>query len=133
MGKKSIEHTINEESRYLLDGFADQDGQPFDPARLVNNASSNIICKICFGYRFDYSDPKFTEFNAMTKEQLSSNGPGNVVNMFSWIIRTPFYARVRETNQFLKDFLFGLVQVRIMSIHALCLNPLYWLTLWLHW
>lgn len=111
MGKKSIEHSINEESRYLLDGFADRKGKPFDPAHLVNNAVSNIICKVCFGYRFDYSDPKFAELIGRLREQLSQNGPTSAFNIFEWVLHTPLMNRSIGNARNIFDFVRGIIQV----------------------
>ena len=117
MGKKSIEHSINEEARNLLDCFADQAGKPFDPTHLVNNAVSNIICKICFGYRFNYSDPKFAELIARLRENLTAVGPASLTNSFAWLLYTPFYSHVLENIKFMKEFIQGIIQVR--NIHCL--------------
>ncbi|XP_071805890.1 cytochrome P450 2U1-like [Asterias amurensis] len=110
MGKKSIEHSINEESRYLLDVFADRKGKPFDPAHLVNNAVSNIICKVCFGYRFDYSDPKFAELIGRLREQLSQNGPTSAFNIFEWVLHTPLMNRSIGNARKTFDFVRGIIQ-----------------------
>ncbi len=111
MGKKSIEHSINKESRYLLDGFAGQEGKPFDPAHLVNNAVSNIICKICFGNRFDYSDLKFAELIGGLRELLSQHGPASFIALFKWILYTPLLARRKRNYKMLNDFIQGIVEV----------------------
>ena len=106
MGKKSIEHSINEESRYLLDGFADKQGKPFDATHLINNAVSNIICKICFGYRFDYSDPKFAELIAILGEQLSDSS-----SLFANFKSAASEARTKRNAEFIIDFVRKIVQV----------------------
>ncbi|XP_072175490.1 cytochrome P450 2J4-like [Diadema setosum] len=61
MGKKSLQHSINQEARILAEAMAGYNGSPFNPALVINNAVSNIICAINFGHRFEYSDPKFKE------------------------------------------------------------------------
>ncbi|XP_071482210.1 cytochrome P450 2J4-like [Diadema antillarum] len=61
MGKKSLQHSINQEARILAETMAGYNGSPFNPALVINNAVSNIICTITFGHRFEYSDPKFKE------------------------------------------------------------------------
>ncbi|XP_062919619.1 cytochrome P450 2C15-like isoform X3 [Mobula hypostoma] len=59
MGKKSIEERIQEEAQFLVTSFGDKKGQPFNPNFLVRSATSNIICSITFGKRFDYEDKQF--------------------------------------------------------------------------
>ncbi|XP_013766107.1 cytochrome P450 2J2-like [Pundamilia nyererei] len=59
LGKKRMEQCICEEIRYLQEEIEQEKGEPFDPVPFLNNAVSNIICKIVFGRRFDYSDHNF--------------------------------------------------------------------------
>ncbi|XP_022084337.1 cytochrome P450 2U1-like [Acanthaster planci] len=73
MGKRSVEHKINEEARYLLESFDARRDKPFDPEHDILNAVSNIICMITFGYRFEYSDPKFAQLIKLIKTNLSSS------------------------------------------------------------
>ncbi|XP_022099105.1 cytochrome P450 2U1-like isoform X2 [Acanthaster planci] len=73
MGKRSVEHKINEEARYLLDSFDGRRDKPFDPEHDILNAVSNIICTISFGYRFEYSDPKFAYLIKSVKTTVASS------------------------------------------------------------
>merc|ERR1712212_377764 len=59
MGKSSLEESLYEECRYLQEEIENENGEPFNPASLLNNAVSNIICRLVFGKRFDYSDHNF--------------------------------------------------------------------------
>ncbi|KAM4548390.1 cytochrome P450 2J2-like [Odontesthes bonariensis] len=59
LAKSSMEQSICEESRHLQEAMKKEEGEPFDPAPLLNNAVSNIICRIVFGRRFDYDDHNF--------------------------------------------------------------------------
>ncbi|MEQ2178636.1 hypothetical protein GOODEAATRI_016158 [Goodea atripinnis] len=56
LAKGSMEENICQESRHLQEAMEKEEGKPFDPVPLLNNAVSNIICQIVFGRRFDYSD-----------------------------------------------------------------------------
>ncbi|XP_072919914.1 cytochrome P450 2C19-like isoform X2 [Hemitrygon akajei] len=56
MGKKSIEERIQEEAQFLVTSFRNKKGEPFNPNFLLRGATSNIICSITFGKRFDYED-----------------------------------------------------------------------------
>uniref|UniRef100_A0A8C0GK01 unspecific monooxygenase n=1 Tax=Chelonoidis abingdonii TaxID=106734 RepID=A0A8C0GK01_CHEAB len=59
MGKKSIEERILEEAHFLMERLKNTHGRPFDPTLFLNHATSNVICSIVFGDRFDYEDKKF--------------------------------------------------------------------------
>ncbi|KAM9763025.1 cytochrome P450 2J6-like isoform 2-T2 [Menidia menidia] len=59
LARSSMEQSICEESRHLQEEMKKKEGEPFDPAPLLNSAVSNIICQIVFGRRFDYNDRNF--------------------------------------------------------------------------
>ncbi|NWV99011.1 CP2J2 protein, partial [Machaerirhynchus nigripectus] len=59
LGKRSLEERIQEECRYLVDVFRDEQGNPFNPQFKVTNAVSNVICSLIFGNRFEYDDEDF--------------------------------------------------------------------------
>ncbi|XP_067319254.1 cytochrome P450 2C19-like [Anolis sagrei] len=84
MGKKSIEERIQEETRYLLEKFHDTKGQPFDPHNLLSCATSNVICSIVFGKRYEYNDEKFQTLIAVTDENnvLFNSLWGQLYNTF---------------------------------------------------
>ena len=59
MGKLSLEVRIQDEIAHLLKYIESKGGEPFDPALILTNSVSNIICSIVFGQRFDYEDQQF--------------------------------------------------------------------------
>ncbi|XP_072047419.1 cytochrome P450 2J4-like [Amphiura filiformis] len=61
VGKKSFEHQIATESEYLMKEISSLQGKPFDPTHFFSNATSNIICSVVLGKRFDYDDPEFKQ------------------------------------------------------------------------
>ncbi|XP_051855523.1 cytochrome P450 2J4-like [Antechinus flavipes] len=61
LGKKTLEDRIKVEAKYLAEAIGEEKGQPFDPHFAINNAVSNIICSVTFGYRFEYHDAQFRE------------------------------------------------------------------------
>ncbi|XP_032081240.1 cytochrome P450 2J5-like [Thamnophis elegans] len=61
LGKKSIEHQIEDVAQTLVGIFRQTKGQPFDPSIPVLNAVSNIICALSFGYQFAPEDKNFQE------------------------------------------------------------------------
>ncbi|XP_051899997.1 uncharacterized protein LOC127586235 [Pristis pectinata] len=59
MGKRSIEEKIQEEAQFLVTAIRNKKENPFHPDFLLRCATSNIICSIVFGERFEYGDKKF--------------------------------------------------------------------------
>ncbi|XP_060703981.1 cytochrome P450 2D14-like isoform X2 [Hemiscyllium ocellatum] len=74
LGKRSLEARILEEAKFLNKQFENAKGLPFDPHISLNNATSNIICSIIFGERFDYQDEKFHKFLHYLSEDLALEG-----------------------------------------------------------
>ncbi|KAL7991087.1 hypothetical protein Chor_014517 [Crotalus horridus] len=59
LGKKSIEHQIQDTAQTLVESFRETKGQPFDPSIPVINAVSNVICALSFGHQFAPEDENF--------------------------------------------------------------------------
>jgi len=74
MGKSSLEESLYEECHYLQDEIGNENGKPFNPASLLNNAVSNIICRMVFGKRFDYSDHDFQTLLNNVSEAIQLEG-----------------------------------------------------------
>ncbi|XP_069089270.1 cytochrome P450 2D14-like [Pleurodeles waltl] len=72
LGKKSLEERIREEAGFLCSEFASEEGHPFDPHFVINNAVSNVICSITFGDRFEYVDNKFRRLLHLFEESLKA-------------------------------------------------------------
>lgn len=72
LGKKSLENRVIEEARYLCSAFKSEEGCPFDPHHFINNASSNVICSITFGDRFEYNDKTFHRLLDLLKQHMEA-------------------------------------------------------------
>ncbi|XP_070609851.1 cytochrome P450 2J2-like [Erythrolamprus reginae] len=59
LGKKSIEHQIEDTAQTLVGIFRETKGQPFDPSFSVLNVVSNVICALSFGHQFSAEDEEF--------------------------------------------------------------------------
>ncbi|XP_077204278.1 cytochrome P450 2J2-like [Paroedura picta] len=59
LGKKGVEHQIEEEAQQLVQAFTLTKGQPFDPAMPITISVSNVISAVACGYRFSPEDKEF--------------------------------------------------------------------------
>ncbi|KAM3834576.1 cytochrome P450 2J5-like [Vipera latastei] len=59
LGKKSVEHRLEEVAQMLVEVFRQTKEQPFDPSFPVINAVSNVICALSFGHQFAPEDENF--------------------------------------------------------------------------
>ncbi|XP_060540914.1 cytochrome P450 2J2-like [Pantherophis guttatus] len=59
LGKKSIEHLLQDRAQTLVEMFRQTRGEPFDPSFPVLNAVSNVIFTLSFGGQFPPEDENF--------------------------------------------------------------------------
>ncbi|XP_061703280.1 cytochrome P450 2K1-like isoform X2 [Syngnathoides biaculeatus] len=91
MGKRLAEEKILEECRHLIPIIESHKGQPFDTTSPLSHATSNIICNIVYGNRFEYSDRRFVTMVKRTNENVRLSGSFQIqlYNMFprllSWV------------------------------------------------
>ncbi|XP_063793878.1 cytochrome P450 2A4-like [Pseudophryne corroboree] len=84
MGKRSIEERIQEEARCLGETFMKKKGTPFNPEYQLLQATSNVICSIVFGERFDYEDKKFLTLLSHIRDSihLFNSRYGQLIGLF---------------------------------------------------
>nr|XP_060623357.1 cytochrome P450 2C21-like [Anolis sagrei ordinatus] len=89
VGKKNVEGQIEEESQQLVEYFAREKGQPFDPALPITNSICNVICAMTFGYRFPPEDETFKELiNAVEFTlKIARNLFYVLYEMFPWLMK----------------------------------------------
>ena len=93
-----------------MESFESKREKPFDPERDVLNAVSNIICTISFGYRFEYSDPKFARLIKFVKSNLST-ASFKRLGLFQYIFSRSETVERRKRMQSIKNFIQGIIQV----------------------
>ncbi|XP_072030468.1 cytochrome P450 2U1-like [Amphiura filiformis] len=77
-GRRCFEDKISTEASALIREFLKHGGKAFDPETLFPKATSNILCSVVFGKRFDYDDPEFERLLHITNRQIELIGPGLV-------------------------------------------------------
>ncbi|XP_047428367.1 cytochrome P450 2K1-like isoform X2 [Mugil cephalus] len=87
MGKKISEVKISGECHYLAQEFERHEGKPFNNARAIHFAASNIISAIIFGKRFEYNDPVFQTMVERDNETIHLTGSASIMiyNLFPWL------------------------------------------------
>ncbi|XP_035881463.1 cytochrome P450 2U1 isoform X2 [Phyllostomus discolor] len=104
LGKLSLEPKVIEEFKYVKAEMQKHGGDPFNPFPIVNNAVSNIICSMCFGQRFDYTNSEFKKMlDFMSRGlEICLNNQLQLVNICSWLYYLPF-GPFKELRQIEKD------------------------------
>ncbi|NWS40197.1 CP2J2 protein, partial [Probosciger aterrimus] len=74
LGKRGLEERIQEECRYIVEAFGEEQGNPFNPHYKITNAVSNVICSVIFGNRFDYHDEEFQNLLHLLNETFALHG-----------------------------------------------------------
>uniref|UniRef100_A0ABM5G419 Cytochrome P450 2J2-like n=1 Tax=Pogona vitticeps TaxID=103695 RepID=A0ABM5G419_9SAUR len=89
LGKKGMEHQIEEEALQLVEIFAKTKGQPFDPLLALTNAVSSLICVLAFGYRFSLEDEEFQKLVAAVDYLLKFGGSfvHGISEIFPWLMK----------------------------------------------
>ncbi|KAG1939524.1 cytochrome P450 2J3-like [Pimephales promelas] len=89
LGKKSLEPSISLECCILNEAISNEQGRPFNPRFLLNNAVSNVICVLVFGNRFEYSDHGFQSLLKNISEAIYLQGGvfAQLYNMFPCLMR----------------------------------------------
>uniref|UniRef100_A0A8C5J6G3 Uncharacterized protein n=1 Tax=Junco hyemalis TaxID=40217 RepID=A0A8C5J6G3_JUNHY len=68
MGKKGLEHRVQEEASHLVEFFGNLKGRPVDPSFPLFHSISNVICAVVFGYHFSDEDKTFHELIHATEK-----------------------------------------------------------------
>ncbi|XP_072041461.1 cytochrome P450 2U1-like [Amphiura filiformis] len=92
------------EVRQLAKKFANFDLRPFDPQEYLMCATSNVICSVIFGRRFEYDDEEFKHLLAILDTRLRLIGQGGLISAIP-ILRFLFYQSTQKNNEILLELL----------------------------
>ncbi|XP_028305279.1 cytochrome P450 2F2-like isoform X2 [Gouania willdenowi] len=89
MGKNSMENRIHGEIKFIIKSLERSIGDTLSPQVMFHNASSNIICQVLFGTRFDYDDTFIkTVVQCFTENAKLASGPWSMLYDSLPIIRS---------------------------------------------
>ncbi|XP_072045012.1 cytochrome P450 2J4-like [Amphiura filiformis] len=71
---KEVLRNIVEEAEFLAKEISSLNGKAFNPCDYFSNATSNVICAVVFGKRFEYSDISFKHFMRIINENAQTAG-----------------------------------------------------------
>ncbi|KAM9279277.1 cytochrome P450 2J4-like [Morus bassanus] len=88
LGKRGLEHRVQEEAHYLVDFFASMKGKPLDPSFPLIHSVSNVICAVVFGHRFSREDETFHELLRDTERLFKFAGSfiHHLYEIFPWLM-----------------------------------------------
>jgi len=109
LGKTSLEDRIIDEAHVLCKAIENFEDKPFSIHRIYNQATSNIICSVVFGKRFDYSDVSFQNINDDITQLVLKAGIGRPDNHMPWLrFLPPFraaYDELKNLSDTFKDYI----------------------------
>ncbi|KAL2089548.1 hypothetical protein ACEWY4_014236 [Coilia grayii] len=111
VGKKTLEHSIQQESQWLCDALQTERGLPFNPHYVLTNAVANIICTLVFGHRFDYNDHHFQDMLKCSDDvfQLPMTVWGRLYNQWPTLMQylpgghQSAFANLARVKEFIKQ------------------------------
>uniref|UniRef100_A0ABM5G427 Cytochrome P450 2J2-like n=1 Tax=Pogona vitticeps TaxID=103695 RepID=A0ABM5G427_9SAUR len=74
LGKKGMEHLVEDEGQQLVEVFTRAKGQPFNPTLPITNSVCNLMCAMAYGCRFSVEDKAFLELMDAIRITLEFGG-----------------------------------------------------------
>ncbi|XP_050416707.1 cytochrome P450 2U1 [Patella vulgata] len=109
VGKSSIEEKLKEEVCALLDALSDIEGEPVCVHKYLMKATTNIICGIAFGTRFDYNNTEFLNVIAFVDSAFRNEGAFGPIHVLPLLRFTPFlmgyYKRFQKIHVGVEGFI----------------------------
>ncbi|CAG5115328.1 unnamed protein product [Candidula unifasciata] len=89
MGKNLLAERIQEEAGFLMNHLASHKGEPIDTRIMTNISTSNVICSILIGHRFEYHDKDFQDLMYRMGCLVSDQQMVSLVNFIPWLRHIP--------------------------------------------
>lgn len=87
---------------------------PFSPFPIISNAVSNIICSLCFGQRFDYTNREFKKvLDFMSRGlEICLHSQLFLINICPWFYYLPFgpFKELRQIERDISCFLKNIIR-----------------------
>ncbi|XP_013928858.1 PREDICTED: cytochrome P450 2H1-like [Thamnophis sirtalis] len=119
---QSIEKKIQEEAGFLVNRLKSTNGRTFDPTDFLRQTTTNILCSIAFGNRFNYEDKDFLRFLHLLDEngELQSTTMAKLYNIFPTILDylPGSHQKIFKNTEELKQFI-----SRQVDMHQETLQP----------
>lgn len=122
LGKLSLEPKIIEEFKYVKEEMQKHGDTPFSPFPIISSAVSNIICSLCFGQRFDYTNKEFKKvLDFMSRGlEICLHSQIFLINICSWFYYLPFgpWRELRQIERDITCFLKNIIKEHQESLDA---------------
>ncbi|XP_005082857.1 cytochrome P450 2U1 [Mesocricetus auratus] len=122
LGKLSLEPKIIEEFKYVKEEMQKHGDAPFSPSPIISNAISNIICSLCFGQRFDYTNGEFKKVLGFMSRglEICLHSQLFLINICSWLYYLPFgpCKELRQIERDITRFLKNIIKEHRESLDA---------------
>ncbi|KAK6165415.1 hypothetical protein SNE40_022345 [Patella caerulea] len=92
VGKSRLEENIKEEIGIVLDSFTESEGNPISVGEIFRKATTNIICIVVFGERYEYGDPAFNQILKVLEDGFTDMVLHTPVHRFPLLRFIPFIA-----------------------------------------
>lgn len=103
VGKKSLEEKVMEETSVILEQLSRLEGAPYHMKPILSKATSNVICNVIFGTRFEHDDKTFEKLLFHIQNAFRVNPLFQTINFFPFLRHIPGFMQV--PNMFLKTFM----------------------------
>ncbi|XP_060114371.1 cytochrome P450 2G1-like [Heteronotia binoei] len=124
MGKRSIEERIQEEVQFLVEELKKTEGHFFDPTVPLSHVTSNVICSVVFGNRFEYEDKEFIALLGLIQKIIVLlSSPWAQLSNYSPRLMQMFPSPLRKLAVYmdeLKDFISRRIQTHRDSFDPNC-------------
>ncbi|XP_051021581.1 cytochrome P450 2U1 [Acomys russatus] len=122
LGKLSLEPKIIEELKYVKEEMEKHGDAPFNPFPIISNAVSNVICSLCFGQRFDYTNREFKKvLDFMSRGlEICLHSQLFLINICPWFYYLPFgpFKELRQIERDITCFLKNIIKEHQESLDA---------------